>query len=325
MTISTNPWENIIAGAERLVDANLKHEIYWSVEINGDYSLYIPIEKEEDLPNIDISLKDIEINIFKYDAPDFYQWVIILKRKEQWGIFKRLCEDLISVAEQAKNEKSMIVQIQNRLKSWQNLLSKDMKVVFSVEQQMGLFTELKCLIEIIAPRLDYMMAIRAWVGPEADKQDFLLDKSVVEVKSYRTSKGEKVTISSKDQLSTEKESMYLITYALTKSENGENVEGLVSKIKEQLIFRDEHEVIGIFEAKLWEYGYSSLMFKESELDRYLVDKVKCYRVEGEFPRILPSQVAPEIVSLNYKVDLTACTDYLVDIEELVFGVINYVS
>ncbi|MGE7593535.1 PD-(D/E)XK motif protein [Peribacillus frigoritolerans] len=318
MMTLTKPWENIRAGAERLVDANLKYEICWGVEKNGDYALYIPIEKEEDLPNIDINLKDIEINIFKRDIPNTYQWVIILKRKEAWGIFKRLCEDLMSVAEQAKNEKSMIVQIQNRLKGWQSLLSKNMKVVFSTEQQMGLITELKCLQEIIAIRIDYVKAIQAWVGAEADKQDFLLDNSVVEVKSYRTSKGEKVTISSKDQLSTEKDYLYLITYALTKSENGENVKELIDGIKEQLIISDANEAIEIFETKLWNYGYSSLMFKESELDRYLVDKVNCYRVEGDFPRIGSSTVAPEIVSLNYKVDLTTCTDYLINIDEIVF-------
>lgn len=318
MKILTNPWENISVGAERLVDANSKYEICWGVERNGDYALYIPIEKEKDLPNIDINLKDIEINFFERDIPCSYQWVIILKRKEVWGIFKRLCDDLISVAEQAKHERSMIAQIQNRLKGWQSLLSKNMKAVLSTEQQMGLISELKCLQEIIALKLNYEKAIQAWVGAEADKQDFLLDKSVVEVKSYRTSKGEQVTISSKHQLSTEKESLYLITYALTKSEYGENVEQLVETIKELLFFNNAIEAIEIFETKLWNYGYSSLLFKESDLDRYLVDKVNCYKVEGDFPRITSSAVAPEIVSLNYKVDLTTCTDYIVNIDTLVF-------
>ncbi|MCR8657810.1 PD-(D/E)XK motif protein [Paenibacillus endoradicis] len=318
MMISSNPWENINAGAEKLVDSKLKYDFFWGVEKNGDYALYINIDKEENTPNQLLNLQDIEIKVFNYDISSYYQWVIILKKKEDWQIFKRLCEDLISVARETKNEKSMVIQVQNRINRWKSLLAQNKNIVFSVEKQMGLITELKFLHDIVATKLSIAKAIQSWVGADADKQDFLLDKSVVEVKSYRTSQGEKVTISSKEQLWTEKEHLYLVTYALTKSESGESVETIANRIKQQLTVNREDELIEIFETKLWSYGYSSLIFKEEQLDSYIVDNTNYYNIIDGFPRITSMQVANEIISLNYKIDLTACKNYQISIEELYF-------
>lgn len=117
----------------------------------------------------------------------------------------------------------MISAVEIRLRRWQQLLKQDANQTFTIEKQMGLFSELLCLKEIVAAKVGIKQAVVSWVGPEFDKQDFLMDKAVIEVKSHRTSKDEIVHISSLQQLHSEKEPLLLMSYALTFSENGLSV------------------------------------------------------------------------------------------------------
>lgn len=315
-----NPWENIQPNSERLIETNSnKYDFYWGVENNGDYAFYIPISSQENLPLTNISIKNLEIVVFDSPTPENYLWVIILKTKSQWSIFKKLCEDLCSVGETAINEKSLILQLQHRLKRWQELLSKKLDA-FPLIKQMGLFSELQCLLNLIAPRIGVVTAISAWVGSDYDKQDFLLTTSALEVKSYRTSKGEVVTISSKEQLYTEKQSLYLATYALTRDdEKGENIQVLVDLIKEELNILNDWSALDLFENKLMDYGYEPLLIKENELFNFIIDKVHLYKIEQDFPRIIPSQITAEIKSLNYSLDLSTCHSFLIKKEDLILS------
>ncbi|GIN98106.1 hypothetical protein J6TS1_39760 [Siminovitchia terrae] len=310
ISISTNPWEDIVPGSERLVNKQSRYELLWGVEKNGDYALYIPITNPRNLPKSNISIKHLEIRLYESSTPESYIWVIILKNKQHWNIFKKLCEDLCTVSEVAANEKSMISHLLLRLKNWQELLSRDIKD-FSLSQQMGLYSELKVLKDIIAPRLGLSHAVSSWVGGEKDKQDFLLDNCAIEVKSYRTSKGEIVQISSKEQLYTEKNYLYLISCALTKSETGDTVSHLVSQIKEELKIDLDFNTIDLFENKLINYGYSSVLIKEEDLSGFILDRTYVYHVDDQFPKIISSQVPSEIISVKYELDLSSCKNFIV--------------
>ncbi|MGY3190381.1 hypothetical protein ACVWXS_005117 [Lysinibacillus sp. TE18511] len=320
MTLNlTNPWDTIEPNSERLIETNNdKYEFYWGIEKNGDYAFYIPIFSQDNLPQTNINIKNLDINIFESSTPNKYVWVIILKVKEQWSIFKKLCEDLCSVSETATNEKALIIQVQHRLKRWQDLLSRKFDS-FPLIKQMGIFSELYCLLNIVAPKIGLPTAISAWVGGDYDKQDFLLNACALEVKSYRTSKGEIVQISSKEQLYSTKEYLYLVTYALTQSDDGTNIQHIVEEIELHLKRALDFSTLDLFENKLIECGYSSVLFKEHELTKFIVDRVHIYEVQEIFPKIIPAQVAPEIVSLTYKLDLTNCQQFIIDQEQMIFS------
>ena len=125
---------------------------------------------------------------------------IFLNHNKDWNIFLILCRDLIEVAKKCETDQKMIRATQLRLQRWQQLLKSEFRKEFPIEKQMGLFSELLCLRDLIIPKLGVASAIKSWVGPDYDKQDFLLDTLAIEVKSYKTSKGELINISSKEQL-----------------------------------------------------------------------------------------------------------------------------
>lgn len=217
----SNPWSDIQKNSERLVSNTHGYQVYWTVEADGNYSLSVKVQ-DPSIQELNINLKDMKIEMYA-PVKDHYQWVLVLERKDSWEIFKKLCDDLISVTAECKNEADLIIRMQNRLKRWQSLLAKENLPILSLEVQMGLFAELDYLSQHLSTQLTLEEAIDAWVGSERDKQDFVTKKSAVEIKSYSTTKGKYVKISSAGQLVTEKENLYLATYALTQNKDGNNI------------------------------------------------------------------------------------------------------
>lgn len=307
MTINGNPWEDMSYDAQRRADIN--KDIYWVKEPKGDYGICIEINDENDVEINDIELKDIEVLKGFHKLKGTLQWFLMLRNIEEWQIFKVLCEDLIGVATRAKSEKAMVATMEIRLRRWQNLLKQKRYISLPLEVQMGLYSELECLKNTIAPKMGLNIAIQKWVGPESDKQDFLLDASAIEVKSYRTSKGEKIIISSKEQLTSEKENLYLVTYALTKSNNGKSILTIINDIKVELEEDGNEELIDIFEFKLLDYGYSSLIHKPEHLESFIIDKIKYYEINQNFPRLTSNQIPAEIISVKYQIDMSLCEEW----------------
>lgn len=297
-----NPWSDIQKNSERLVSNTHGYQVYWTVESDGNYSLSVKV-KDPSIQELNINLKDMKIEMY---APvgGHYQWVLVLERKDSWEIFKKLCDDLISVTADCTNEADLIKRMQNRLKRWQSLLAKQNLPALSLEVQMGLFAELDYLSQHLGTKLTLEEAIDAWVGSDRDKQDFVTKKSAVEIKSYSTTKGKYVKISSAGQLVTEKENLYLATYALTQNKDGDNIYDLYKQIKDSV----SGDYDFIFEEKVLSVGYSPLLYKTEQLINFIIDNKEYYHVTQEFPKIAPVEVDDAIVSIVYQVDLNQCEE-----------------
>jgi hypothetical protein len=72
-----------------------------------------------------------------------------------------------------------------------------------------------------------------------------------------------------------------------------------------------------FEEKLAKFGYFFKLQHEN-LSRFLIDTLKSFEVREGFPRLVPSQVASEIISVKYVLDLSRCREFGVRVAELVF-------
>ncbi len=301
-----NPWKNMTESSQRRVDSNTCHNLFWMIDLQGNYGFYLrrnqTFESIEDTSNLK------GISILKRNSKDGCgELFLILNQIEDWQIFYALCEDLIKAAQRYDSEDKMLSAVEVRLKRWQQLLKQERKQEMTLERQMGLFSELLCLRDIIAPKVGIRQAVFAWVGPEFDKQDFLIEHAVIEVKSYRISKGPIVHISSLQQLHSEKEPLFLVSYGLTHSDNGLSIEDIAQEIKE-LLGETSSDAIDVFENKLMEYGYIPEIITES-LFQFLVDKRRAFFVSDEFPKIFPSAIKSQILSVNYSVDLSRCTEY----------------
>lgn len=314
-----NPWENMSVGSEKLVNHQSKFDIYWGVEYNGDLALYINLKEIYNLPKQNFDLKDIDIKFFNDSKQAKYYCVFILKQKSEWELFYRLCEDLIGISYNSKDEKQLVMKLQNRLIRWQELFKKDQKNKLTVEKQMGLFSELSFLLSYVIPKIGIKSALMAWVGHDGDKQDFVFENSVVEVKSYSTTKGEKIIISSKEQLFSNKQSLYLATYSLSKSTKGKKISNLIDDVRNIMTYENQEELMVSFDKQLWEAGYSSLIYKDEDLISFNLDDVKFYIINGNFPRLTPQGIPSEIIALQYKIDMSNLSNYLIDYVDMEIG------
>ena len=143
-----------------------------------------------------------------------------------------------------------------------------------------------------------------------------MDRSAVEVKSYRTSKGSIASISSVQQLSSDKKSLFLIAYGLTESENGLSAADIADSIKD-LLKAQPGESLDLFENKLAQYGYIPELIKEP-LIKFITDKSRAYAVTDEFPKIDAENVRSQIISVKYSIDLSRCTEFETDLNSVNF-------
>ena len=308
-----NPWEDMGVSTKRRVDGlDRKFECSWVVDYYGKYGYLIESGSIFEDSTSQLRLKGVTVT--SQNIKGNSQLLFLLEEKENWQIFFALCTDLTSASHNQDSDKNFILAVQARLKRWQDLLKLTQGKSMSREMQMGLFTELTCLKDMLEPRIGIKQAITSWVGPEADKQDFLLDECILEVKSYRTSKTQAANISSLGQLYSEKEPIYLISYALTTSENGQSINDLIGEI-ELLIGEGDDGLIEAFNIKLDGYGYVPDM-PDRPLLKFIVDSEKAYHVSDEFPKFIPTDAPPEIFNLKYAVDLSKCGQFLVDINDI---------
>lgn len=312
---SENPWVDMPPSSKRRAGENTNRNLFWVTDLRGEYGFYIQTAEAFDDTKWTISLKGI--SVLKRNSPGGRgELFLVLTSKDDWQIFLLLCGDLITEALQCSTDEKMISAVEARLRRWQRLLKQEAHKELTVEVQMGLFSELLCLRDIIAPRVGTEQAVRAWVGPDADKQDFLMDESAVEVKSCRTSKGSTAYISSVHQLSSDKESLFLIAYGLTPSENGLSVEDAAESIR-KTIGTESNEILDLFESKLARYGYIPELIKEP-LQKFIADKTRVYSVTEEFPKIDSKNIFSQIISVKYSIDLSRCAEFEVNLSSLNF-------
>lgn len=306
-----NPWKNMSESTQRRIKAETPHNLFWVTDLRGKYGFLLQskdIFKNNKLP---ANLRGIELLKRNSDS-GCGELFLVLNDKEDWEIFYALCSDLISITDAYPTDSEMIVAVETRLKRWQQLLKNSRIDSMTIHQQMGLFCELLCLRDVVTPKYGIDQAITSWVGPDFDKQDFLLDKAIIEVKSYKTSKGQSIRISSVKQLISDKVPLFLLTYGLTQTENGESVKDIVDDINNHLS-GSANDIKNQFEEKLIEYGYAPHMI-QTTLYGFIVDKNRVFSVSDDFPKIRHNCVMHGIADVKYSIDLLECETFESDIE-----------
>ncbi len=310
MTTESNPWQDMPESTQRRIKTDICFDLYWITDLEGKYGFLLQSKDLFDDVKLPINLKGIEL-LKRNSSHGYGELFLVLNNKEDWQIFYVLCNDLVSIADSCTNDKAMISNVEVRLKRWQQLLKFNRDITINLQKQMGLFTELLCLKDIVAPKYGIEQAIVSWVGADSDKQDFLLDEAIIEVKSYKTSKGQVAHISSIKQLISDKAPLFLLTYGMTETENGRSIADIVEEINIQLISKS-NEVKNNFENKLLDYGYMPEIIK-TKLHKFIIDKSRVFLTSGEFPKIQPSSVVHGVMDVKYTIDLLECSDFEKDI------------
>ena len=301
-----NPWENIGQGYYRRQDKDIN--AFYAKNESGEYLFIIDLEELLD-KDIELSLKGIDLKTSKKDNSSFL--TLILKNETNWEIFLQLCEDLMISAKAVKSNRAK--NIHSRLVRWQTFL-KNENYNISEEIQIGLMGELIFLNEYLSKYVSLEQAINAWVGPEKEKQDFRLKGISIEIKSFMDNKQDQVNISSVEQLNNNDNNLYLCTMGFKSSDSGETLEDYCKKIQKR-IYEECPSILSVFEDLLMSYGYY-LHCKYDNLKQLSQYKNSCYIVNNKFPKIPITIKNPAILNVNYKLDLSYCKEFLVEIKDI---------
>lgn len=308
----SNPWNRLTPLTQYRVHNVHQHVIHWVADAKNRAGLMIQCKVSSFTEEHLIKLKGIQVELDISFSPN--KLILLLNDKNDIEIFEVLCRDLISVAVGNENDQDMISKIALRLLRWKKLLQQDLKNSFSVQKQMGLFGELHFIKDVLKNEIGLEQAIENWNGPNFDKQDFVLENAVAEVKTYKTANEKVVEISSKEQLYTPKENLFLAAFSLSENRVGYTVKDLVDDIIENVVGQSLRDA---FINKVEKYGFIPELVKEP-LISFIVDESNYYKVENEFPRVVPDNLAQGIQRLKYTIDLTSCEDYKIEKEELKF-------
>lgn len=301
MNMMNNPWQNMHNHTRRRIDKNSKYDIFWAMDLDGKYSFCIELPN-----NISISKKNIQfigLNTFVVNNQKSIIFFITLSNNADWQLFKFICDDIVLTLENCNDPQDTIKIIKKRLLKWKKLFIENIENEFGLEKQMGLFGELNFLKEI-AKQIGFKNAVSAWVGSESDKQDFLFNNCVVEIKTYKTTKSPKITISSAEQLYSNKKQFYLASYALSENSYGKTIDDIIKLIEANITDSNA------FYRKLFLCGYKTNL--KEKIYKFKIDKISYYDVNDKFPKIITPNIDARISGVKYTIELLKCNEFLID-------------
>lgn len=302
----SNPWEDLATEESPSLNTRKFHKsFYWGVD-KGTYLLIWELSKKYN----DISFKRIKGDFSKllkieHTTRDNKTHLFVkLTNVEQWSIFKTFCQDLIAAVDEFKIEDQKIEFFITRLLDWKKFWNKSKSKTLSAESIKGLLGELKFLEEFLLKRISGYDAIRAWVGPNPNPQDFSYNKNTYEIKTHDESV-QQITISSKEQLTKNTAELYLVVYSLSASNEplSLNLIDYIKEIKKKL----NNNECDMLDQKLINVGYSyDEVYKKFG---YMISAPKFYKVADDFPKITTSNVHASIMDLTYKIPLNVIQQF----------------
>jgi hypothetical protein len=237
--------------------------------------------------------------------------VIRLLEAAQRDIFLRLCEDILSSAEQAASEQEAAARAVTRTWRWHHLL-RGGRGLLSTEEQIGLIGELTLLESVFVPSCGPARAVEAWRGPLGEVQDFSLGQIRVEAKARGPKTAESVSISSEHQLQEPEGGSLFLTVGVFEPANadddGETVTDVALRVRKLIANLDSGALLR-YDALLAAAGlalsddYSSWQWRQKERSVFVVR-------EG-FPRITPDDLPAGVTGVRYALSLPGCGAFLV--------------
>jgi len=303
-----NPWAQMKEGSVRRLNVETEYNFFWACDDSGRYAFMIEFSSAMPADSFRGQMRGISIAM-KRDA--YAKFYLILNDNRDWEMFLSVCNDISSHARRVVDEQEMIRIINQRIKRWQRFLQEGNPLSMPENVQMGLIGELKCLIDILVPRFGYKNSILGWVGADKDRQDFSLTDFFLEVKCYTSSKGPSVRISSAGQLDNNLKPLFLMTYGLTRLDEGISVP-LLARTLYGLIPGGDMQLREILEDRLAAYGFVIGITQPPFLN-YHFDREVCYHVKDAFPRISPDRLDLGVSGVKYTLDLSKCDNFQIDL------------
>ena len=240
------------------------------------------------------------------DADETKQYVDVVCLKPHLNsLFDMIILDILNIYPNHPEQPDKVCQ--TVLDRWRELLSKEKGKLPDKSALLGIWGELKLLLQLTTHN---QKTVNAWLGPSGGRYDFFIGDMAIEVKSSMQRKGQTVTIHGHDQL--ERPDNGEVYLSLIKAEEapsqGENISDLVSQLL----------AAGCSRLKLMQalnnLGLSADLLPESDDLRFNLTAWHLYHVDDQFPKITSysfenGRLPNGIIDIVYKIDLTMQPPY----------------
>lgn len=242
--------------------------------------------------------------------------VLHLEERSSAGneIFSMVCADLISVSKSTADASTASQLFCNRLIAWKRFFESRGEQGITREEYVGLWGELYIMEAMISAGTPPSDALRAWLGPIGEPQDYSFGTRAIEVKTSVGAEMGLVHISNVKQLDDSSLShLYLVCiHCDFRPEAGMTASDLRDTIREYL----GPGLSGTFNDCLVSRGLAEPDLSPWADWGFKVVSVRAFAVQGEFPRLRVNDIPQGAVDVTYSVQLGACSPYGVDLVDV---------
>lgn len=277
-----------------------------SIGPGGKHMLVAELEDDINLEQLP-QLKGIEIDL-THPKTNVSLLSIVLQESEHLDKFALLC---LNIAQRTAklSSRELILQTIKILNSWSKLLSPSRSKLTDSEL-IGLIGELYVVDNYLLESLTPELSIRAWIGPEDAKQDIVADRFAIEVKAHHAGFSNKISISSAEQLTKDREKLYLYKadFSPSDEEDANSLQSLKENIVEKIQFSDD-----AYTEFLMHFEEKTEKATEHQLNtRFLLNSDLVYVVEEAFPRISPELLPQGVIAdtVKYSIDAESLTPFV---------------
>lgn len=291
-------------------------EKYYGIAFTFSNDIYIDISSFDNLRELKVML------LTDTTFANSRLLIIQLLHPNSLDIFATLCDNLIQSVITLNTEQKISRTIVNQLEKWKTLFEKYNSTGLTATEQQGLFGELHFLQKYLTkPDINSCDVLRTWVGVDKALRDFQGGNWAVEIKTTSTNNPQKVTINGERQLDESfLKNLFLFHFSVEVSNsNGQTLCQKIATIREAL--QSDMPALSLFNAKLFETGYSDkheLFYQERY---YQVRNESFYKIENEFPRIMENELRKGVSDVKYSIILAMCDEYLIS-ESQLFNIIK---
>ena len=311
----TGKWEELDRTYRSSVTARVaaEHKLNLFVAYSEDGKRQLKLRSDSSI------LRDVSVPEFENLALDLKsiaggcELCITLIDSSLKDLFTAITSDLVSASSVSNTEAGAAQIFTHRLSRWAELLEERKKHGLSFSQQLGLLGELYVIDRALQNSIvSAHTIISGWRGPDGDARDINLGCISVEVKAALGTSKNTLKISSLDQLDTIDNGVVIAHCKFSSADKGVCLSSLIEKIETYL------EVNSIeytdFRKKLYLAGYDP----EGDYinNYYELIKHTLYQVCEGFPRLTRVNVALGICTVNYEIDCSSLSDFVIDEAEL---------
>lgn len=240
------------------------------------------------------------------DSEAYVTLQLVLTNSRYSDIFTTLVQDIVDHLVPLVNETDAVAEFTTRLRRWQTFLEKHNPEGLSQTEQQGLYGELWFLRQVVIPQLGSRKGIQCWTGPRGTQQDFQFQSCAVEVKTTVAKQHQKLAISSERQLDdTGTGKLILLHLSLdARLGGGEILPDIINSIR--ILVGNDPVAKEELETLLFEVGYLDIHTPRYEEIGYTQREVNYFKVEGDFPRIIETDLRNGVGDVRYTISVAEC-------------------